>query len=236
MSTSALRVENLRVEYAGVKAVRGVSVDVAAGECTAIIGANGAGKTSFLRGISGITAARCDGIWLNDLRIDNLPAEKRARNGLGHVLEGRHIFPGLTVQENLELGHLSRRGHAISTELDRVHALFPDLVTRADMHAGSLSGGQQQFLAIARAMMAQPQVLLLDEPTLGLAPRLVDRVAEVILALVAEGTTVLLVEQSLEVVRSAAKTVHMLSHGRVTVTTTTEAGDLVAQAQEVYMS
>lgn len=236
MAASTLRVENLRVEYSGVKAVRGVTVNVAAGECTAIVGANGAGKTSMLRGISGITAARSDGIWLNDVRIDNLPAEKRARKGLGHVLEGRHIFPGLTVRENLELGHLSRSGHAISNELDRVHALFPDLVTRADVHAGSLSGGQQQFLAIARAMMAEPLVLLLDEPTLGLAPRLVDQVAEVILALVAEGTTVLLVEQSLEVVRSAAHTVHMLSHGQVTVTTTTAAGDLVEQAHEVYMS
>ena len=137
MTASTLRVENLRVEYAGVKAVRGVSVNVAAGECTAIIGANGAGKTSLLRGISGITAARSDGIWLDDLRMDTLPAERRARNGLGHVLEGRHIFPGLTVQENLELGHLSHRGHTMSKELDRVHALFPDLVTRADVHAGS---------------------------------------------------------------------------------------------------
>jgi ABC-type branched-subunit amino acid transport system ATPase component len=234
--STGLTVKNIRVSYGGVQAVQGASIEVRPAACTAIIGANGAGKTSLLRGISGIVPARTDGIWLGDRRIDTLPPERRAKAGLGHVLENRHIFPGLSVRRNLELGQVALRGRDMSHGLKNVHDLFPDLLTMADVPAGSLSGGQQQFLAIARALMAEPVVLLLDEPTLGLAPQLVDRVADVVLALVAEGTTVVLVEQSLDVVMRAASEVHMLSHGQIVHSTTRMNDDLIAKAHQVYLS
>jgi ABC-type branched-subunit amino acid transport system ATPase component len=236
MVASSLRVRNLRVAYGGVHAVRGIDIDATAGACTSVIGANGAGKTSLLRGISGLVAARSDGIWLDDVRIDARSPEERARLGLGHVLEGRHIFPGLTVRENLELGQLRLRHDELQRRIESMYELFPDLRARSDVRAGGLSGGQQQFLAIARAMIGRPAVLLLDEPTLGLAPRLVDHVADVILTLVSGGTTVLLVEQSLEVVQRAASVVHMQSHGQIVHTTTSTADDLMARAHEVYLA
>ena len=233
---SSLRVRNLRVSYGGVHAVRGIDIDATAGACTSVIGANGAGKTSLLRGISGLVSARSDGIWIDDVRIDGRSPEERALLGLGHVLEGRHIFPGLTVRENLELGQMRLRHSELQGRVDSVYELFPDLRSRSDVRAGGLSGGQQQFLAIARAMIGRPAVLLLDEPTLGLAPRLVDHVAEVILTLVSGGTTVLLVEQSLEVVQRAASVVHMQSHGQIVHTTTSSGDDLMAKAHEVYLA
>jgi ABC-type branched-subunit amino acid transport system ATPase component len=233
---AALRVSNLRVAYAGVHAVSGIDLDVAEGACTAIIGANGAGKTSLLRGISGLVSARSDGIWLVDQRIDGKSPEARARLGLGHVLEGRHIFPGLTVRENLELGQMRVHRDELNARLDSMYQLFPDLKARSAVAAGGLSGGQQQFLAIARAMIGMPAVLLLDEPTLGLAPRLVDHVAEVILTLVSGGMTVLLVEQSLEVVQRAASVVHMQSHGHIVHSTTSASDDLMSKAHEVYLA
>lgn len=233
---SSLRVRNLRVAYGGVHAVRGIDINATAGVCTSVIGANGAGKTSLLRGISGLVPARSDGIWLDDVRIDARSPEERARLGLGHVLEGRHIFPGLTVRENLELGQMRLRHDELQGRVESMYELFPDLRARSDVHAGGLSGGQQQFLAIARAMIGRPAVLLLDEPTLGLAPRLVDHVADVILTLVSGGTTVLLVEQSLEVVQRAASVVHMQSHGQIVHTTTSTGDDLMARAHEVYLA
>jgi ABC-type branched-subunit amino acid transport system ATPase component len=231
-----LRVRNLRVSYGGVHAIRGVDIDAAAGACTAIIGANGAGKTSLLRAISGLVASRSDGIWLGEQRLDGKSPEDRARVGIGHVLEGRHIFPGLTVQENLELGQLRLHRDQLHARVDSMYELFPDLRARSGVRAGGLSGGQQQFLAIARAMIGLPAVLLLDEPTLGLAPRLVDHVAEVIVSLVSEGTTVLLVEQSLEVVQRAAAVVHMQSHGQIVYSTTAGSDDLMMKAHEVYLA
>lgn len=236
MLGSTLRVLDLWVTYGGVHAVDGLSLEATAGECTALIGANGAGKTSTLRGISGLGPARSRGIWIDDRRIDRERPERRAAIGLGHVLEGRHIFPRFSVRENLELGQVATTRNDTKENLDLVYKVFPDLAHMQSVKAGSLSGGQQQFLAIARAMMARPTVLLLDEPTLGLAPKLVATVIEVIHKLLAAGTTVLLVEQSLEVVQEVAVTVHLLSHGKIVGMRTGQDPELAAFAHAVYLT
>jgi len=210
-----LQVEHLSVSYGAVAAVQDISIAVRKGECIAVIGANGAGKTSLLRGIGGLE--RCSSatrVKLGSTPLHGLAADKRARAGLGHVLEHRHVFPGLSVRENLEI--VPRRGNApVDAMLNRVLDLFPELRSNLDRRAGALSGGQQQFLAFGRAMMAEPGVLLLDEPTTGLAPILVQRIIESIQVLVREGTAVLLVEQALKVVEATAAEVSILSHGRI---------------------
>jgi ABC-type branched-subunit amino acid transport system ATPase component len=185
---------------------------------------------------AGSRRASTEGIWLGGQRIDRLVAESRVKLGLGHVLEGRHIFPGLTVDENLELGVAVVARRPLAQALDRAYALFPDLKSRQNQAAGTLSGGQQQFLAIARAVMSDPTILLLDEPTVGLAPRLIERVGEMIVDLVREGTTVLMVEQALEVVVVAAQSVLMLSHGRIVEITTGDDPQLTELTHRVYLS
>ncbi len=233
----ALRVTSLAVAYRGVHAVRDVSLEVADTTCVAILGANGAGKTSILRGISGLAqTSRKSEVWLAGARVDRLPPERRARRGLGHVLENRHIFPGLSVRENLELGQIAAGGARSVGKLDTVFALFPELEIIQSRPAGWLSGGQQQFLAIGRAIMGNPTVLLLDEPTVGLAPQLIDRVITVVGRLIELGTSVLLVEQTIEVVRSVAGIVHVLSHGEIKATTTGNDPELTAIAHRVYLS
>jgi len=217
--------------------VRGVSFDVEAGVCTAIVGANGAGKTSILRGISGLTPTRKGTeVSLDGKRIDSLAPDRRSRAGLGHVLEGRHIFPQLSVRENLELGKIARQTRDVVSGLDDVLELFPDLTSMLDRRGASLSGGQQQFLAMARAMMGSPMMLLLDEPTVGLAPRLIEQIVLVIRRLLVKGTTVLLVEQYLEVVTQVAGDVHVLSHGDLVRTMRANDPELVAVAHHTYLS
>jgi ABC-type branched-subunit amino acid transport system ATPase component len=237
MTEPLLVVNDLRVEYAGVVAVDNVSFSVPAKSCTAIIGANGAGKSSILRAISGLTPySRGSSVALGGRRIDGLSAEQRARIGLGHVLEGRHIFPRLTVRENLILGCVAAGKRHQDSVLEQIFHMFPDLRDMLDRKGATLSGGQQQFLAIARAMMSQPGMLLLDEPTVGLAPRLIDQVGVVVRSLLEAGTTVLLVEQALSVVRAVADEVHMLSHGSLVFSTTTSDPLLDDRAAEVYLS
>jgi ABC-type branched-subunit amino acid transport system ATPase component len=237
MTEPLLVVKDLRVEYAGVVAVDNVSFSVPAKSCTAIIGANGAGKSSILRAISGLTPySRGSSVALGGRRIDGLSAEQRARIGLGHVLEGRHIFPRLTVRENLILGCVAAGKRHQDSALEQIFHMFPDLRDMLDRKGATLSGGQQQFLAIARAMMSQPGMLLLDEPTVGLAPRLIDQVGVVVRSLLEAGTTVLLVEQALSVVRAVGDEVHMLSHGSLVFSTTTSDPLLDDRAAEVYLS
>ena len=212
---SALDVESLQVRYGGVEAVSGVTLHVEPGQCTAIVGANGAGKTSLLRGISGLVGcSRTTRIWVEGERVDSRPAHQRARLGVGHVLQERHLFPTLTVRENLELGRQAVRGRRPSEEsLQKVLHLFPELERDLGRPAASLSGGQQQYLAIGRALMGEPRLLLLDEPSLGLAPLLVVRIGEALAALRDEGLTIVLVEQMLSLVERLAGVVHILSHG-----------------------
>jgi ABC-type branched-subunit amino acid transport system ATPase component len=203
-----LAVRDLHVRYGGVVAVDGLSLDVAPGTCTTLLGANGAGKTSALRGISGLEPARGE-VALDGSRIDGWSPSRRATHGLGHVLEGRHVFPTLTVADNLRVA-AGRAGSApVVDPLD----LLPELRPHLDRKAGGLSGGQQQMLAIARAVAASPRVILLDEPTNGLSPKLVGRTIEIIATLRDSGFSILLVEQRLEVAQVLAADVVVLRHG-----------------------
>jgi ABC-type branched-subunit amino acid transport system ATPase component len=207
---SALRVENLRVRYGGVTAVEDLSLVVPAGTCVALLGANGAGKTSTLRGIGGLESAS-GRVFLGDTRLHGLSASRRARAGLGHVLENRHVFKSLTVAENLKVaaGRAAR-----PSDVDPLD-LLPELREMLHRKAGGLSGGQQQMLAIARAVAGAPRAIMLDEPTNGLAPKLVERTITILADLRTAGFAVLLVEQRLEVAQKLDADVVVLRHGLV---------------------
>jgi branched-chain amino acid transport system ATP-binding protein len=234
---SMLRVKALSVRYGRITAVSGLDLEIASGQCTGLIGANGAGKTSVLRGISGLSDAPSGQIWLDERRIDKLPAGRRARHGLGHVLENRHVFANMTVTDNLRLGYsnLTAPNSGFPDRLEQTLAVFRELKPMLASLAGSLSGGQQQLLAIARALISGPKVLMLDEPSTGLAPALIGRVAEVIESVLAAGTAVLLVEQSLELVRRSAGDVHLLSHGTIVATSQGSDPELPSLAHSVYL-
>ncbi|MCC5576252.1 ATP-binding cassette domain-containing protein [Microtetraspora sp. AC03309] len=210
MNGGRLKVDALRVRYGGVTAVEDLSLTVEPGTCLALLGANGAGKTSTLRGIGGLESAG-GGIRLDDLRLDNLPASRRARAGLGHVLEGRHVFKSLSVAENLQVAAARA---ARKPELDPLD-LLPELRPMLQRLAGGLSGGQQQMLAIARAVAGAPRVIMLDEPTNGLSPKLVGRTIEILADLRDAGFAVLLVEQRVEVAQKLEADVVVLRHGHV---------------------
>ena len=194
---SLLEIQGLRCDYNGVPALRQVDLDVAEGEVVALVGANGAGKTTTLRCISGLVAATSGEIRFDGQNLRGRPPHAIARLGIGHVLEGRHLFPHLTVLENLEMGAHRRRDRVrVPLDLAAVHELFPRLAERSSQPAGTLSGGEQQMVAIARALMARPRVLLMDEPSVGLAPILVRQVFAAIGEIARRGTTILLVEQN----------------------------------------
>jgi len=207
-----LRIEQLAVAYGAIDALHGISLEVGQGEVVALLGANGAGKTTLLRTISGLHRPKSGAIRFEGEPLANSSAESRVKRGLAHVPEGRRIFPGLTVRENLDVATTvwRRRGMSADGDLDTVFALFPRLKERATQLGWSLSGGEQQMLAIGRALMARPKMLLLDEPSLGLAPRLSAEVYERIADINAKGVTVLLVEQNtvlaLEVAQSSSCT------------------------------
>ena len=194
---SLLEIQGLRCDYNGVPALRQVDLDVAEGEVVALVGANGAGKTTTLRCISGLVAATSGEIRFDGQNLRGRPPHAIARLGIGHVLEGRHLFPHLTVLENLEMGaHRRRDRDRVPHDLAAVHELFSRLAERSSQPAGTLSGGEQQMVAIARALMARPRVLLMDEPSVGLAPILVRQVFAAIGEIARRGTTILLVEQN----------------------------------------
>ncbi len=209
-----LQVSGLSVVYGDLPAVRDVSLSVQAGELVAVIGPNGAGKTTTLKAILGLVACRSGTITFNGHPIQHEPPYRRVRRGLALVPEGRRIFPQMTVQENLELG-TARRGNKRFPGLERAYTLFPVLAERRKQRAGTLSGGQQQMLAIARALMANPVLLMLDEPSLGLAPLLVDHLYEKIQALKAEGLTILLIEQHVYGALELADRAYVLETGRI---------------------
>jgi ABC-type branched-subunit amino acid transport system ATPase component len=230
-----LEVSDLRVAYGGVHAVNSIGLSVGRGRCTVLIGANGAGKTSTLRAIGGLIPARGGTVTLEGRILGGLEAAARARLGLGHVLEGRHVFPRLTVRQNLELGALAAGRHRRPLELDDVFDLLPELHNMLEKPAGSLSGGQQQLLAMGRSLVGNPSVAMLDEPTTGLAPRLVDRVIEIVAGMRARGLAVLLVEQRLEVAQAVGDDVHILRHGEIVHTTTGDDDELAGRVHDAYL-
>jgi branched-chain amino acid transport system ATP-binding protein len=213
-----LEVKDLRVAYGPIEAVKGLTLTLGAGQLVAIVGANGAGKSTTIRAISGEIPVAAGRITLAGEPINGLPPHEIARRGLIQCPEGRRVFNGLTVLENLEMGAYGRgRSKQAGPTLDRVFTLFPRLAERRAQLAGTLSGGEQQMLAIGRALMADPQVLLLDEPSLGLAPLLVQTVFDAIRAINAAGTAVLLVEQNAFVALRTASYGYVLQTGRVVV-------------------
>jgi branched-chain amino acid transport system ATP-binding protein len=215
-----LSVEDLHVYYGQIHALRGVGLEVQRGEIVAILGSNGAGKTTTLKVISGLLTPRRGRLTLDGYSLVGLPAHEIVERGIAHVPEGRRIFNRLTVRENLLMGAYRRHDRGIDADLERVLALFPRLQERLTQVAGTLSGGEQQMLAIGRALMAGPRVLLLDEPSMGLAPVLVEQIFETINDINRQGTTILLVEQNAAMALSIAHRGYVLETGAVALSGT----------------
>jgi branched-chain amino acid transport system ATP-binding protein len=211
-----LEVEGLCVNYGHIEAIRDISFGVEEGTVTTLIGANGAGKTTTLKTLSGLRKVRAGKVRFDGTDITDLSPEKRVKMGLSQSPEGRGIFPGMTVRENLDMGGFVRRDKAgLAADLDRVMALFPRLNERISQVAGTMSGGEQQMLAIGRALMARPRVVLLDEPSMGLAPKLIQQIFAIIKEINEQGTTVLLVEQNAAQALKAADQAHVLETGEI---------------------
>jgi branched-chain amino acid transport system ATP-binding protein len=218
-----LLVEEIHSYYGAIEALKGISLEVYDGEIVTLIGSNGAGKTTTLRSISGIVPPRTGKIVYQGRDITGEPGHVVAGMGIAHSPEGRRIFPRMTVLENLEMGAFTRRDQkAIREDLDRVYTLFPRLKERERQKGGTMSGGEQQMLAIGRALMAQPKLLLLDEPSLGLAPVIVDRIYEVVREINAQGTTIVLVEQNANYALDVSSRGYVLETGHVVLTDTSE--------------
>lgn len=215
-----LEVENLRSAYGRIEVLKGVSLEVRTGEVVALVGANGAGKTTLLRALSGVQPMTGGEIRFKGQRIDRLPAHQRVELGITQSPEGRQVFGPLTVEDNLRLGAYRRRDKEIEQDRDRVFTMFPILAEKRHLLAGGLSGGQQQMLAIGRALMGRPKLLLLDEPSLGLSPLLVDQILDAIVSLRKDGITVLLVEQNASAALAIADRGYVLETGKVAYTGT----------------
>jgi branched-chain amino acid transport system ATP-binding protein len=214
-ATPILELREVDVLYGRVQALRGISLHVEQGEVVALIGSNGAGKTTTLRAISGLVRPAHGEILLEGRPIHSLGAELIARSGIAHAPEGRRLFSRMTVRENLEMGAFSRRDTGLRADYERIYQLFPRLHERNTQLAGSLSGGEQQMVAIGRALMARPRVLLLDEPSLGLAPILIDAIFDVIREINASGTTILLIEQNALLALNVAGRAYVLETGSI---------------------
>ena len=233
---SMLELQEVHTFYGHIHALKGISLEVKKGEIVCLIGSNGAGKSTTLMSISGLRPVARGRVLLEGREIQHSPAEAIVRGGIVQVPEGRRIFPRLTVRENLELGAFLRRDRrGVLKDLDRVFSLFPVLREREGQRGGTLSGGEQQMLAIARGLMARPRLLLLDEPSLGLAPRLVETIFEVILEINRGGTTILLVEQNARLALHVARRGYVLETGRVVLTDTAAALSRDPRVREAYL-
>jgi len=211
-----LELDDVHTYYGNIRALRGISLAVEAGEIVTLIGANGAGKTTALKTILGLVRARRGSVRFKGQAIQVMPPDRIVRLGIAQSPEGRRIFPRMTVLENLELGAFARRDHeAIAPDLERVFTLFPRLRERVAQQGGTLSGGEQQMLAIGRALMARPTLLLLDEPSMGLSPILVDAIFGIIRDINGQGTTILLVEQNARMALRVAHRGYVMQTGRI---------------------
>lgn len=213
-----LQVEDVQVFYGVIQAVKGISFEVNKGEIVALIGANGAGKTTILHTVTGLVPAKCGKIMYNDTDLLKIPPHKIVGMGMAHVPEGRRIFQELTVFENLQMGAFTRRDkNEIAESLEMVYQRFPRLEERKKQIAGTLSGGEQQMLAIGRALMSKPDIILMDEPSMGLSPLFVSEIFDIIQEINKAGTTVLIVEQNAKKVLSIADRAYVLETGKITL-------------------
>lgn len=211
-----LKIDNINLYYGGIHALKDLSLEVKKGEIVTLIGANGAGKTSTLRAISGLEPIKSGTITYKDGNLKKVPPHKIVSLGLSHVPEGRKIFANLTVKENLELGaYLKKNKNEIKSDMEMVFSKFPRLKEREKQQAGTLSGGEQQMLAIGRALMNRPEMLILDEPSMGLAPLVVKDIFDTIVEINKSGTTILLVEQNANMALSIANRAYVLETGRI---------------------
>jgi len=217
--TPILQLRDVKVAYGAIEAVKGIDLELAAGELVSLIGANGAGKTTTLNAIAGTLGISAGELLYDGKRIEKLPAHKRLRQGLALVPEGRGIFTRLTVEENLRMGAYCRRDNeAIEADMERVFAMLPRVKERLQQVAGTLSGGEQQMVAIGRALLSRPKLLLLDEPSMGLAPLVVEKIFEVIRSVAAEGVTILLVEQNANLALEFSQRAYVMESGKITLT------------------
>ncbi len=227
---TVLTVNNINVYYGAIHAIKGISLDVNRGEIVTLIGANGAGKSTTLHTISGLLRSRTGDIEFLESSISHVPAHKIVSMGISHVPEGRRIFQGMTVEENLQMGAFVAKKDRIAHNLEYVYEQFPRLKERTNQIAGTLSGGEQQMLAMGRALMSDPELLMLDEPSMGLAPILVDQIFEIIKNLNKAGTTILLVEQNAQMALSVADRAYVIETGRITLSGT---GEELAKSEAV---
>ncbi len=235
-STEAmLRLTNVNTFYGRIRALQGLDLEVGRGEVVTLIGANGAGKTTTLKTISGLLHPREGSVWFDGQDISNTPAHELVKRGIGHAPEGRRIFSRLTVMENLQMGGYTRTAAERREDVDRVLALFPRLQERLTQRGGTLSGGEQQMLAIGRALMSRPRLLLLDEPSLGLAPILVQQIFEIIRQINSQGTTILLVEQNALQALAVANRGYVLQTGTVILADTAAGLAANEDVRRVYL-
>jgi branched-chain amino acid transport system ATP-binding protein len=231
-----LEVKDVHTFYGNIEALKGISIEVEDGECVTLIGSNGAGKSTTLRSISGLTPPRQGSIRFKEREITETPPQEIVSMGVALSPEGRHVFPRMSVQENLMLGaYLRRDDSGIQDDIERVYSLFPRLKERERQKGGTMSGGEQQMLAIGRALMASPSLLLLDEPSMGIAPILVERIYETIAEINRQGTTILLVEQNANFALDVSTRAYVLETGKVTLTDKSTALRENPEVQKAYL-
>ena len=230
-----LELEDVHTFYGNIAALKGISLSVEEGEIVTLIGSNGAGKSTTLRSISGLTPARSGSIRFRGQEISTVPAQDIVRLGISQSPEGRHCFQRMSVRENLDLGAYLRRDSDVNDDMDRVFDLFPRLKEREKQKAGTMSGGEQQMLAIGRALMANPKLLLLDEPSMGIAPILVERIYETIAEINKQGTTILLVEQNANFALGVSKRGYVLETGEVALHDQSESLRDNPEVQRAYL-
>lgn len=231
-----LKVDDINVYYGNIRALNGMSLEVNEGEIVTLIGANGAGKSTLLKTISGLLKPKMGKILYNDQSIGGKPVQSIVKMGISHVPEGRRVFANMSIEENLQLGaYLRKDKNGIKQDMDKVYELFPRLLERKKQLSGTLSGGEQQMLAMGRALMAKPQLLLLDEPSMGLAPILVKQIFSIIEEINKTGTTILLVEQNANLALSIADRAYVVETGRIVLSGTAEELNASEEIKNAYL-